>query len=145
MDDGKDIFNHFSVCRQVATTENHESAILLLTYPSDEVNTKPCESVLVADHNFSDVSWQNLSQKGFKPFALEIESASDIFEEDCVWVETSKVVGLPFEILFLLVAADSPIDGNWFVKSIAEYAVDIIASRVWWGSDGINLSEQVPV
>lgn len=145
MDDGKDIFNHFSVWRQVGTTENHEEAILLLTYPSYEVNTEPCESVLVADHNFSEVSWQNLSQKGFLSFSFKVRSTSDIFEEDCVWVlESIEVVGLPFEVFFLLVTTDSRVDGNWFVFSLAEYAVDIVASLVWWGSNGINFSEQVP-
>jgi hypothetical protein len=53
----KDIFNQFlGLGDKFGTTENHEEAILLLTYPSYEVNTEPCESVLVADHNFSDVS-----------------------------------------------------------------------------------------
>jgi hypothetical protein len=74
VDDGKDILNPFSFIRRIASVENHEFAVFWLREPLDEVKTQPDESVLAVDQNFSDVCKQNLSQKGWKSFALVVES-----------------------------------------------------------------------
>jgi len=66
-----------------------------------------------------------LSQKGKKPFALEIETASDVSEDLTLRVEALEVVDLSFEVFFLLGAADSAIEGgNSSVDSRSKVRVD---------------------
>ena len=135
MDDGKDIFNHFSFWRQLVSTENHELAIVLLTDPFDEVATKPCKPVLVSDHNCWDISWHDLSQKGKQRFSFEVEATSDVFKDFGLRVEVLEVADLSFEFFSLLVTANSGIDSGNSVVSGSKNAVNVVASLVGGGSD----------
>lgn len=127
MDDGKNIFNHLSFIRQVTSVENHEVAIFLLTEPFDKVKTKPDKSVFVADHNFSDVSWQNLSQKGKKSFAPVVESWTDFFDKLSVCEQGLQVVSLSLKIWLLLVWTNPGVeDSDSCIAFWIDNGIDIV-------------------
>jgi hypothetical protein len=51
----------------------------------EEVEAESCEPILMGNHNFFDISLEELFQYGFKSFAIVINSASNVCDECVVW------------------------------------------------------------
>ena len=109
MHDRHEIFGELGLWRLVLVVENHELHLLPLEQPSDELESESAESVSVGNGNRAYFSVKRSFQKGFKPFALEVEAAADVFDDVGVWAPVAEVGDLAFEVCLLAGGGDATV------------------------------------
>jgi hypothetical protein len=75
----------------------------------DEFKSFPCKAVFVGNHKFELISVKQSSQYGFKPFTLEVEPASNVFDDLVGRVSSLHKLDLSLEIISLFGTADTAV------------------------------------
>lgn len=111
---GEQVLGEFIFGATQSLIENHDFPAVLLNEASKQVESKPTESVTVGNHNLELVSAQNASQYGLKPFAFEVESTPDVFDDFRLRINRLESLALSFKVVTLLIGTDSTIadDGS---------------------------------
>lgn len=74
-DNGEEVIDELLLWRGVCMIENHDLPIGAGGKDGlEEVKTESRESILVGNHNFSEISFDCLVQKGLKAFSFEVEA-----------------------------------------------------------------------
>ena len=89
-------------------TVNHEFRANFREDKLQDVASKSCEPVSMG--NLRDHPVEDLFQNGLQTFSFEVNTGSNVFDDDVVRVRFLEVFNLAFEISTLLGAADSGVD-----------------------------------
>ena len=80
---------------------NQDFALKLLVYLFKEWISKSNKSVSVTDDKFRDISRHDLVHQGFKSFPFDVDTTSNILDDFMVWIFSSEIFHLSFEVSFL--------------------------------------------
>ena len=148
MDDGNEIRGKFFLRASVVVVENHDFCTMFLDNPFNEIKPESAETVSMRDHNFSETILECEFQNGFKTFAFEVDSGSDVGDNVMFWEFRFEEVNLSLEIIFLPVRRDSAVTDfsffwYFFLGFFSGYSVigdelfDIVHSLTW-SSNGVD-------
>jgi hypothetical protein len=113
MHDRQEVLGELALGSESLVVENHELNLLSLEQPLDELESEAAESVAMGNGNRSYSSLHCAFQNGFKPLALEVEPAADVFDDFGFGAPLAHVRDLTFEVGLLAGGGDSAVgDGN---------------------------------
>ena len=75
--------------------------------PFHKFQSKTAQSVVVGNHKFGDTTFENVVQKGFKVWAVPVETASDIADDGMVRVMMVEEIDLSLQIGALMFRGDA--------------------------------------
>lgn len=122
---GEEVLGEFVFGTAQSWIENHELAAVFLNEESEQVEPEAAESVAVGNHKLELVAAQKSFQYGVKPFALEIESRADVFDDFGLRVERGEPLHLSLEVVALFVAADPAIADDDGALGDAQESVNV--------------------
>ena len=109
MHDRQEVFGKLGFGRLMLVVENHELHLLSFEEPSDEIESESAESVSMGNGNRAYFSVKRSFQKGFKPFAFEVEAAADVFDDFGVGTPLAEEGDLSFEVCLLAGGGDAAV------------------------------------
>ena len=89
--------------------ENHELHLLSFEEPFDELESESAESVSMGNGNRAYFSFKRSFQKGFKPFAFEVEPTADVFDDFGFGTLLVEEGDLSFKVCFLAGGRDAAV------------------------------------
>ena len=89
---------------------NHELSPRFLKDVFQDFDSISTESVFVKDNNFLDHSCESFVQNGLQTFSFEVESGSDVTDDDVFWIMSCEILDLSLQIFFLMWTTDSAIN-----------------------------------
>jgi hypothetical protein len=123
--------------RKISLVENHEFDSVLGKDPLDELESEPAEPISMGNDHFLNASSVDAFQKGKKPFAGEVDAASNVLDEFVVGVALLEVVDLSLEVFSLLVGGDSSVDDFRFRDEWSSSSFGVFTKH------GLNIGEVV--
>lgn len=154
--DGQQVFCKFGGCVSFVTvrlTVNHDGAAKLFADGIDKLKCESTQSVSMGDHDLRDTSIADPFQKGDKPGALPVESASNVADKFVVRIGSSQLIALSSEISSLLVATNSGVadlcllNGGGLLSESEESCdirIHVETFAEAWGSYELDVSELGP-
>lgn len=123
---------------------------MLSENPFKQLETKPCESVSLGNHNLSDCSLKHSLQNPLEAPAFEVDSASDVGDDTVTGVLGLEVLNLSIKISLLLPRRTTSVDDLlWDVLTTVGFIGcgrgEGVSSMTAFGGDIFDFSSETPV